>query len=223
VQRATRVGAALAGAVLAVALGVVLPSGAAQAAADPGPLVLSSVPDPLGMSPIGAGGHVRWTIRAELVDHASADLFLRIVGHDPMATDPAGLTVQVDRCGGAWSTAVVTPTCATGDATTPISDTPVATLPTTAERIATLASGQPRELLFTLSLPAAAGNAFLGSSGRLDLVFTADGDSETVSVGGSALPTTGVEVAGPALIAVGLVVGGVVLGLLRRRRREPVG
>jgi len=221
-MRGATVGAALAGAVLLATLAAGPGAAPAEAAPDPGPLVLTPTPNPLGMTPIGPGGHVRWSVRTALAVHDTADLFLSIVGHDTMATDPAGLTVEVQRCSGAWSSSQVSPTCSTGDATMIVADAPVATLPADAIRVATLSPGHPSDFLFTLSLPAGAGTNFDDATGLLDLVFTADGDTETVSVGGRSLASTGIQAIGPALIAAGLLGGGLTLGLLRaRRRREP--
>ena len=223
------------GAVLAVAflvVGGVALAGSARAApvpenGHPGQLSLTADPFPLGTHDMVPGAAVRWQIAATVDQAGGSTLFLSVVGHGVMAQDPAGLTLAVAWCPVAWMvpTDVALPaSCAGGGSTTVLVTTPIASIGTANRWIGALARGVPSHVLVTVALPPSANSRFVGDSGSVDLVFQAGGDSETVTVGpGGRLASTGSVIAGPALLAAGLLLSGIVAASIRGPRRRRVG
>jgi hypothetical protein len=215
-------GAALA-AILAVAGGVAVVS-SAQAAPHVGPagrLELRTNPDPLGVQDMPPGATVHWEVTASLLVDETAELWLAVDGAGAMSTDPAGLTLEVRRCGGAWSST----SCPSGDDTVVLADAPVASrIGVRAVPVGAISAARAGHLLAIVRLPATPGRSFAGSSGTLRLVLTAGGDTATVSTRDPArLATTGAALGGPLALSGGLLLGGIVLAAVRGRRNARAG
>ncbi len=218
----------VAGLVTAAALlvaGGLAVAGGASAATVPqtgnGHLVLTADPFPLGTHDMPPGGAVRWQINAEMDEAGTADLYLAVAGHGVMAQDPAGMTLDVEWCPTAWSVpadVTIAATCPGGGSMTVLATTAMASIPPGNVRLGTLTRGVPSHLLVTAALPLGAGTRFVNDSGDMTLTFQAAGDSETVSIGSGHLASTGSVIAGPALLAAGLLLFGMLLASIRGRR-----
>lgn len=217
--------AGLATAAALLAAGGVTVAGSANAAPVPptgnGRLMLSAEPFPLGTHDMAPGDAVRWQIDAEMNEAGTADLDLAIAGHGVMALDPAGLTLEIEWCPTVWTVppdVTVPATCPGGGSSTVLATTAIASIPAGNRRVGTLTAGVPSHLLVTVALPLAAGSRFVNDSGDVTLSFQAAGDTETVSIGSGPLASTGSRIAGPALLAAGLLLFGMLLAGIRGRR-----
>ncbi len=219
----------MAGLVTAAALlvaGGLAVAGSASAAPVPqtgnGHLVLTADPFPLGTHDMAPGGAVRWQISAEMDEVGTADLFLSVSGHGVMAQDPTGMTLDVEWCPVAWSVpsdVTIPATCPGGGSMTKLATAAIGSIPGGNLRLGTLARGVPSHLLVTAALPLAAGSRFVNDRGDVTLSFQAAGDTESVSIGSGHLASTGSMIAGPALLAAGLLLSGALLARIRGRRR----
>ena len=219
----------LVGAVVATACivsgGLVL---AASASAAPGAdaagrLLLGTDPDPLGVHDLPPGGEVDWQVIAALDAETGSDLDLQVEATGPMTTSAAGMRLSVSRCSVAWSSL----SFPAGDAASVLDTIPVVDVVGGApSHVTHLSRTGSTHLLVRLTLPTSAGNAFVGTGATVRLVLTAAGDVGTVGTGpdptAGSLAATGVSVAGPALLGVGILAAGVVVAARRRRRTEAV-
>jgi LPXTG-motif cell wall-anchored protein len=221
----------LIGAVVATAClvggGLVLASSASASAAPgadaAGRLLLSTDPDPLGVQDLPPGGEVDWQVLAALDAATGSELDLRVEATGPMTTSAAGMRLSVSRCSVAWSSL----SCPAGDAASVLDTTPIVDVAGgAASHVTHLSRTGSTHLLVRITLPASAGNAFVGTEATVRLVLTAAGDVGTVGTGpdptAGSLAATGVSAAGPALLGVGILAAGVVVASRRRRRAEAV-
>ncbi len=217
----------LAGAVIAAVClgggGLVMASGASAAPApdSAGALLLSTDPSPLGIQDMPPGAETDWQVHAALDADTGSELTLAVEASGPMTTSAGGIRLSIQRCSAAWSSL----SCPSGDPATVIPEGPLASVVgAAAVRVTHLTRTGSTHLLVRFSLPDAAGDAFAGTSASVRLVLTAGGDVDTVGTGPdaepSALATTGVAVAGPALVGVGILLAGLVAASLRRRQAE---
>lgn len=186
-----------------------------------GHLTLTADTFPLGDHNIAPGGAVRWQLSAEMNESGTADLYFAVAGHGAMAQDPAGLTLDVEWCPTEWNVpadVTIAASCPGGGASTVVATTPVASLPSSNRRVGMLTTGVPSHLLVTAALPLSASSRFVNDSGDVTLTFQAAGDTQTVALGDPKhLASTGSLITGPALLAAGLLLFGMLFSVIRRR------
>jgi hypothetical protein len=204
-------------------------SASADIISDGGALSLDSTPGDLsGGSLIAPGDTMYWPISANLDASTSGQLTLKVTSGDVLASDPGGLRLTLASCADAWTipAAPAAPTCDSGEATI-IPDTAFANIsPTKVWNLGQLAAVSQLPMLATISLPENVPSDLQGTTATMKFGFTALGDTENASPSDPAAPVlglTGVDPTGPALLGLGLLLAGLVLGRLRvlaSRQRE---
>jgi len=207
---------------LLMAAGASLVAVAASAAPVPengmnGLLTLDADPYPAQNITIARGERVLWPVTAELNSPTTGELDVRVTSEEPLAEDAAALRFELASCNEAWvlpATTADPATCAGGAGTVVISEAAFAS--TDADEVWSLgaiAPGIPRYFLVTLSLPLSTPGAVADEPGQVSFGFTARDRSQP-----SLLAATGGTYAGPALLALGLLLGGATVGVTGRRR-----
>ena len=209
-------------AALVVAAGASLVAVAATAAPVPetgasGWLTLDADPYPVEDLTIARGDRVLWPVTATLDAPTAGELTVRITAEQPLAEDAAALRFELASCSAPWvlpSSPTGSAVCAGGGAIV----IPEAAFATTDETrywsLGTIAPGEPRYFLVTLSLPLSTPGALADEPAEVGFGFTA-GDAE-VAADPPRLADTGGRYLGPALLASGLLAGGILLARLRR-------
>lgn len=183
---------------------------------DPGMLWLEADPYPADSLEIAPGERILWPVTANLTAPTSGELSLEVAAAEPLATDVDGLRLELLECDVAWqlpSDPAAAGACA-GTASTVIADGPVA-LADAGQRwqLGLIAPGVPRYFLATLSLPGAVPGPLANEPAEIGFGFRAGDDSRP-----TALAETGASVAGPLLLASGVLLAGVTARGIRRRR-----
>lgn len=183
---------------------------------DAGMLWLEADPYPADSLEIAPGERILWPVTANLTAPTSGELSLEVAAAEPLATDVEGLRLELVECDVAWQV----PSDPDGDgvclgtATTVIADGPFA-LADAGQRwqLGLIAPGVPRYFLATLSLPSAVPGPLASEPAEIGFGFRAGDDTRP-----AALAETGASLAGPLLIAGGVLLAGVTARGIRRRR-----
>jgi hypothetical protein len=216
-----------------VAVGAVLVASASSASADPisggGVLQLVATPGVLADDSMAPGDTIYWPITADLNASTPGELSLRVESSDPLATSVAGLRLALASCPVAWvipSDPTIAPACRGGAGNILIPDTAFANISATEVwDLGTVAAVSTTPMMATISLPDTVPSALQGAAGTVDFGFTALGDTAHASPSDPSSPVlglTGVDPAGPILLAAGLLLAGLTLARHRRMlaRRE---
>ena len=206
-------------------LAIAAPASALMLPDPDGILSISVSAVPLWESDIQPGETRYWLIDTELDSTEPGELTLVLDADGELAAHPQGLHMSFDRCSEPW-TAATTPTCA-GTAST-VMDGALATI--NESHVHDLGVIRPHDgpyFLATLSLPAVTPNDLQDTEGTIGFGFTAAEDTSVVIIdgiggggsGGGGLVRTGVDLAGPLMLAGGLILGGFILA--RQRAGEP--
>ena len=174
-----------------------------------------------------APGDVRyWFIETDLDAPAAGELTMELEATGVLSMHPQGLMMRIDRCTEAW-TQDDAPACAGEEASLmagPVSDIDQST-------VWDLGEIQPHDgpfFLVTLALPDLMPSELQNRTGTVGFGFTADEATAVVEIpngpdGPGGFAETGTDLAGPLMLAGGLIVGGLIL---TRQRvgdpREPV-
>jgi hypothetical protein len=213
---------------LLMAAGASLVAVAASAAPVPengmnGLLTLDADPYPAQNITIARGERVLWPVTAELESPTTGDLNVRVTSDEPLAKDADALRFQLATCDEAWVLPASTTdpaTCAGGTGTVVISEAAFAlTDSDEVWSLGAIAPGIPRYFLVTLSLPLSTPGSVADQPGQVSFGFTARDRSQP-----ALLAATGGAFAGPALLALGLLLGGATVAVTGRRqaRKAPV-
>jgi hypothetical protein len=224
-------GVAVAACVLIICLGGVLFSMRAYAAFIPVPssgngiLRVDSDPYPAQFGAIAPGESTQLQVRVNLDGASTGSLSMQLRGGGPLVERASGLNVAVESCPQEFVGMSPHLSCATG-AHSVLDAAPLASVATSTSSsswtLQDIVRGDARFLLVTLSMPAdaAASGSIAGSPGSFGIGLYAAGDEQ---VPGSAdqppLAETGLDLAGPLLIALGTLG----LGLVIRARRRSLG
>jgi LPXTG-motif cell wall-anchored protein len=143
---------------------------------------------------------------------------MQVSATGPMTASAAGMRLSVARCSVAWSSL----SCPAGDAASVLETAPIVTvIGGSPSHVTYLGRTGSTHLLVRITLPTSAGDAFVGTQATVRLVLTAAGDEGTVGTGpdptAGSLAATGISVAGPALLGVGILTAGLVVASRRRR------
>jgi len=217
--------AVLALAALVIAAGASLVAVAASAAPVPenghgGLLTLDADPYPAQNIAIARGERLLWPVTAELDAPSAGELTVRVTASQPLAEDADALRFELASCPEAWvlpSSMSDPATCAGGGGTVVIPEAPFAT--TDASRtwsLGDIVPGEPRYFLVTLSLPLSTPGAIADEPAAVGFGFVA-GAGDPRPTDSSRLAETGGMYLGPALLGIGLLLGGFALARLRRR------
>lgn len=225
------------GAVLCIAAvsgGLLLASGSAQAAwvsltenGLAGHLTLHSDPAPADLRLLSPGAPVQWQIRADLADPYSP-LTIQFERDGDLVGRPDGLWIQVRACDTEWANFPTSPVC-------PSAATVVAPLPAMSSSLGATGPVTPttpsflvgdlwhsvgKYILITLSLPdtaqARADSSLMGLTATIGVGLTASGgNAPPVPSNPAGLASTGSDILGTVLVALGALG----FGLLLRSRR----
>jgi hypothetical protein len=207
-----------------VAAGALLVASASPAAAGQisgGVLQLVAVPGALSDNSMAPGKTLYWPITADLNAPTSGQLSLQISSTEALATNPQGLRVSLAGCPVAWTTfsdPTIAPTCRGGAGTVMVPDSAFANIaPTETWQLATVPAVSTTSMLATISLPPTVPSVLQGASASIDFAFTALGDTQHVTPTDPTGPLaiTGLNPAGPLLLAIGLLLGGFTLARTR--------
>jgi len=217
-------GIVLALSALLMAAGASLVAVAASAAPVPengmdGLLTLEADPYPAQDITIARGEHLLWPVTAELDSPTTGELNVRVTSEEPLAEDPDALRFELASCDEAWvlpATMTDPATCAGGAGTVVISEAAfAATDSDEVWELGAIAPGVPRYFLVTLSLPLSTPGALVNEPAQVSFGFTARDSALS-----SRLAATGAVYAGPALMGLGLLLGGSTIAITGRRRRR---
>ena len=168
---------------------------------------LDANPYPFSDTTFSPGSTADWLVTARLVGSANSPLTVQFEYSGLLATDPDGLDLRVQECAVPW-----TGSPATCVAPSTIYNGPYASAPVSVQNLGTLVVGVDRYFLMNFSLPDPTPDSMQGQDAFFRFIFTATGDSETVTN----LPRTGgVDLVGPLLLGGGLVLGGLILARQR--------
>lgn len=229
-------GAAWIAASAAIATGLLLASGSAQAAwvsltenGLPGHLRLLSDPDPSSLLALSPGAPVQWQIKADL-DDTYSPLTIQFQRDGELAARPDGLWLQVKACDVEWQNFPAAPRCAS--AVTVLTSRP-ADSPTLGPggisgplapsfTVGPMWHSVGKFLLVTMSLPdtaeARADNSLMGLTATLGVGLTVIGDQVPPPVTQpTGLAYTGSDALGTMLFGIGVLGLGV---LVRSRTRR---
>jgi hypothetical protein len=207
---------------LLMAAGASLVAVAASAAPVPetglnGLLTLDADPYPAQNISIARGERVLWPVTAELDSPTTGQLDVRVTSEQPLAEDADALRFEFASCDEEWVLPAATTdpaTCAGGAGTVVISEAAFAS--TGADEVWSLgaiAPGIPRYFLVTMSLPLSTPAALADEPAQVSFGFTARDVSQPAR-----LAATGGVYAGPALLALGLLLGGATVAVAGRSR-----
>jgi hypothetical protein len=198
------------------------PPASADIISDGGALSLDAAPGVLSDDTMAPGDKIYWPISADLNATTEGTLTLQVTSSQPLATDPAGLELQLSSCPDPWTVSAdptVAPSCDGGPGTNIIPLTPFADIPTSKRwNLGTRAAVSDLPMMATLSLPLNVPASLQGETAKVNLGFTALGDTENANPSDPKKPplaTTGVDALGPLLLGIGLLLAGVTLGRLR--------
>lgn len=207
-------------AIVLVAAGASLVAVAAAAAPVPetgesGLLTLDADPYPAQDITIQRGQRVLWPVTADLDAPTTGDLSVRVVSAQPLAESPDALRFELASCDVPWELPTLpggTATCAGGAGVVAIADAAFAT--TDAGEVFPLGDivpGEPRYLLVTLALPLSTPGAVAAQPAELSFGFTAQAPESTAApaVGLARTGSAPAVYLGPALLAAGVLLGGV--------------
>jgi LPXTG-motif cell wall-anchored protein len=145
----------------------------------PGLLWLTSDPFPVEFPPLSPGDAVWWQVGAHLRDEDLGALTLTLASSGELVTLPGGLLVTVRSCRVPWQ--LQPPTCPTGS-TMLLSTVRLADVgPGDVMALGQITPQDSTWVMFTLQLPADAGNEMQNRSGRVGAGFTAVGDATTAT------------------------------------------
>lgn len=178
-------------------------------------LWLEADPYPADSLEIAPGERILWPVTANLTAPTSGELSLEVAAAEPLATDVEGLRLELleDIAWQVPSGSAATGVCL-GATTTIIADGPFA-LADAGQRwqLGLIAPGVPRYFLATLSLPSAVRGPLASEPAEIGFGFRAGDDTQP-----TALAETGASLAGPLLLAGGVLLAGVTAQGIRRRR-----
>jgi hypothetical protein len=217
--------AAVALAALVVAAGASLVAVAAVAAPVPetgsgGLLTLDADPYPAQNMTIARGDRLLWPVTADLDAPTAGELTVRVTARQPLAEDAAALRFELASCPEAWvlpPSPVGSATCDGGAGQVEIPEASFATTDSARSwSLGEIVPGEPRYFLVTLSLPLSTPGALADEPAEVSFGFAA-AHEETAPTrpAASRLAETGGRYLGPALLGLGLLLGGFALARLR--------
>jgi len=167
-----------------------------------------------------------WLIALHLDAEEVGDLTLDFEGEGELAEHPQGLQLQLDQCSEPYTDTAL-PACPGIE--DPIIDDTVASIEKTLiYDLGTIEPDDGEYFRVTLSLASSVPDELQNTRGDLGFGFTADESSAVIVIPGGGddddpdnggLAITGVDLAGPLLLAAGLLLGGFILA--RQRAGEP--
>lgn len=176
---------------------------------------------------IAAGGSARWLVEASLNDADTATLSVELRVNGDLARD-SGMTATVEACSTTFDVAAQPASCQ-GTLEVALPQTPVAALPAPQHvyELVSLRHDAPRQLLVTVSIPAATPDTLIeGRTAQIGLGVHSTGDDTQVVVVPPVTPTrlatTGADLLALSVLAAGLIGLGAA-SWLRSRSRASIG